>query len=603
MPTNEFVDNRFACDDCGTAVSAFVGRDGNRLDTTVSLRALPTPSPVEAGRPRFEPASIRRGEGDLTVSWAAVDAWYVVVGPGGHRGVEGATVLDGAALAAGTPVTLRALGPGVGRPSTSTSPDPDTPPPYGDAMSRAKTVHRCTACGAEQPRWSGRCGSCAAWHTLVEELPAVRAPAVGSVGPLAVPLAEVDDCPLPVMPTGVGELDRVLGGGLVAGSVTLVAGEPGIGKSTLLLQAAMRRAQVGASVLYVSAEERAGQVRDRAARLGPVPPTLWLTAQTSLAAILAAIEEVAAQVVVVDSIQTIADPELGSGVGSVVQVRECAARLVRAAKDTGFCCLLVGHVTKDGAIAGPRTLEHIVDTVVSVEGDRHHGLRLLRAVKHRFGPTGEVGILELAAEGMRAVPDASALLLADRSPHAPGSIVAPVLEGRRPILVELQALVAPAAGPPSVRALGSDTGRLSVLLGVLRRRAGLPLGRNDVVTSVAGGVRLADPGADLGFCLAVASAALDRPVPATAVAIAEVGLAGELRLAAQTPRRLAEAARLGFEAAFVPPSAPSVAGIELRRAATVAEVLAQVGLGPSGESAGRRSHRLAVLPGAPRRAG
>ncbi len=437
----------------------------------------------------------------------------------------------------------------------------------------------------------------------MEEPPAVRVPAVAPLGPLAVALAEVDDGALPVVPTGVGELDRVLGGGLVAGSVTLVAGEPGIGKSTLLLQAAMDRARTGASVLYVSAEERAGQVRDRAARLGPVPPTLWLTAHTSLASILAAIEEVAARVVVVDSIQTITDPELGSGAGSVVQVRECAARLVRAAKDDGFSCLLVGHVTKDGAIAGPRTLEHVVDTVVSVEGDRHHGLRLLRAVKHRFGPTGEVGIVELTAHGVRTVPDASALLLADRCVHAPGSVVVPVLEGRRPILVELQALVAPAAGPPSVRALGSDAARLSMLLGVLRRRAGLPLGRNDVVTSVAGGVRLGDPGADLGFCLAVASAALDRPVRATAVAVAEVGLAGELRLAAHTPQRLAEAARLGFDTAFVPPSAPPVAGIELRRAATLAEVLAPIGLGPSGESAGRRSRRLAVLPGAPRRAG
>jgi DNA repair protein RadA/Sms len=412
---------------------------------------------------------------------------------------------------------------------------------------------------------------------LVEEV-AVARPAAAALSGAAVPLAEVPVALQPATPTGVAEFDRVLGGGLVVGSVTLVAGEPGVGKSTLLLQAAVARAGAGDTVLYVSAEESPAQVRARAARLGELAPTLWITAETALPGILAAIEQVRPGLVVVDSVQTVADPELGSAPGSVVQVRECAHRLTRVAKERGFACLLVGHVTKEGSIAGPRLLEHLVDTVVSVDGDRHHGLRLLRAVKHRFGATGEVGVLEMAGDGLRGVPDASALLLADRRDGVPGGAVVPVLEGRRPLLVEVQALVCPPSGPPTVRALGTDTGRLQVLVGVLRQWAGVPLGGCDVTASVVGGIRVTEPGADVGLCLALVSSVSGRPVPAGVVAVGEVGLGGELRQAAHTPRRLAEAARLGFRRAVVPVSTPPIEGVELLRAGSIDEALHLAGL-------------------------
>ena len=394
----------------------------------------------------------------------------------------------------------------------------------------------------------------------------------------AIPIAEVDTVLGGPRSTGIDELDRVLGGGLVPGSVSLVGGEPGIGKSTLLLHLA---ATWPSRTLYVSAEESAQQVRLRAERLGAVGAHLWLLAETSLPHILASFDAVQPQLVIVDSIQSVADPELGSAPGSVVQVRGCAHRLVAEAKARGLPMVLVGHVTKDGALAGPRVLEHVVDTVLSFEGDRHHALRLLRAVKHRFGSTNELGVFEMVERGLIGVPDASSLFLTDRRTGVAGSAVTPTLEGHRPLLVEVQALtntVNPGV-PPRRSAQGLDPGRLALLLAVLERRARLAMGQHEVFASAVGGVRLTEPGSDLPMCLAIVSALADRPLPADLVSFGEVGLAGELRQVAHASRRLAEAARLGFTRAIVPAnSANGVDGISLIRVGTVAEALTAVGL-------------------------
>ncbi len=454
-------------------------------------------------------------------------------------------------------------------------------------------IHRCSECGGIETKWSGRCGSCGAWNTLVEEIAEATARQSGLPGlaPNAPPtlIGEVDLALTQPIPTHIPEFDRVLGGGLVPGSVTLLGGEPGIGKSTLLLQllakatSAPGRSGTGGRVLYVSAEESAQQVRLRAERLGAVGAAgnqLWLHAENDLGAILAAIAELQPELVVVDSIQTVADASLPSAPGSVVQVRECAHRLVQEAKRRGVTILLVGHVTKEGGLAGPRVLEHVVDTVLAFEGERHHALRLLRAAKHRFGPTSELGVFEMTETGLLGVADPSELFLADRRPGIPGSVVVPTLEGHRPLLVELQALVTETGLPqPRRSAQGFDQGRLSLLLAVLDRRAGLAAGKLDVFASVVGGVRLNDPGADLAICLATASAMLDVALPAQLVACGEVGLGGELRQAGQTVRRLKEAARLGFTRAIVPRSTPAdLPGIRVERAGTLAEALVLAGL-------------------------
>ena len=382
----------------------------------------------------------------------------------------------------------------------------------------------------------------------------------------------------------------MLGGGLVPGSVTLLGGEPGVGKSTLVLQALARLARAGARCLLVSGEESPHQVRLRAERLETLAPELWLAAETQLPQIVAAVEQVDPEYLVVDSIQTVADPELAAAPGSVAQVRGCASRLVRLAKERGVTTLLVGHVTKDGSLAGPRVLEHLVDTVLSFAGDRHHALRLLRATKHRFGPTAELGLFEMSERGLVPVPDAGRFFLSDRRPGVPGSVVVAALDGHRPLLVELQALVAPvtggpgAGGPPRRSAQGLDSGRLAFLLAVLDRRAGVRLASHDVYALAVGGVRVVDPGADLGLVLALVSAVTDRPLPPDLVACAEVGLAGELRQIPQTSRRLAEAARLGFRRALVTASAPEPpAGISAVRASTLVDALALTGLEPRRE--------------------
>jgi DNA repair protein RadA/Sms len=397
-------------------------------------------------------------------------------------------------------------------------------------------------------------------------------------------------------PTGVDELDRVLGGGLIPGSVTLLGGEPGVGKSTLLTQLLGRWP---GRALYVSAEESAQQVRLRAERLAAVRDELWLQAETSLPAIVRAIETIEPELVVVDSVQAIADPEIASAPGSVVQVRECAHALVHEAKRRGVSIVLVGHVTKEGGLAGPRVLEHVVDTVLSFEGERHHALRLLRAAKHRFGPTSELGLFEMSETGLIGVPDPSRLFLADRRLGVAGSVVVPTMEGNRPLLVELQALVARSSLPqPRRSAQGLDHGRLSLLLAVLERRAAISFAQLDVYASVVGGVRLTDPGTDLAVCLAAASALDQRALPAGLVVCGEIGLGGELRQVAHTPRRLAEAARLGFRRAIVPASAPAdVPGLTVERAGSLVEAIerafARTGSHPS-ERAAPPTHERAI---------
>ena len=378
--------------------------------------------------------------------------------------------------------------------------------------------------------------------------------------------------------TGLSELDRVLGGGLVPGSVTLVGGEPGIGKSTLLLQVLSAVSRGGARCLLVTAEESAQQVRLRADRLNAVAPDLFVVAETSLVHVLAHVDELSPDVLVVDSVQTVFDPYLGSSPGSVAQVRECAARLVRESKERGMTTVLVGHVTKDGSLAGPRVLEHVVDTVLSFEGERHHALRMLRAVKHRFGSTSELGLFEMGEAGLIGVPDPSGLFLGDRKHGAPGSVVLPAMEGHRPLLVEVQALVSKTTLPqPRRSAQGLDSGRLSLVLAVLAQRVGVDLGACDVHASAVGGVRVVEPASDLALALALVSARSNTAIGDDVVACGEVGLAGELRQVSHTARRLAEAARLGFRTAIVPLSAPEADGIEVRRCATVREAVRAAG--------------------------
>jgi len=443
-------------------------------------------------------------------------------------------------------------------------------------MARSRVVHRCSECGAAHPKWAGQCVACQAWNTLVEDVEGPDLAASLAIGPAAVarPIDEVGAAVGHPQPTGIDELDRVLGVGLVPGSVTLLGGEPGIGKSTLLLQLL---ASWPSRTLYVSAEESAQQVRLRAQRLGALRPELWLLAETAMPHIVAALDEVQPTLVVVDSIQTVGDPELGSAPGSIVQVRGCAARLVHEAKARGVPVVLVGHVTKDGGLAGPRTLEHLVDVVLSFEGDRHHALRLLRAVKNRYGPTDELGLFEMVERGLIGVPDASSLFLTDRRTGVPGSAVLPTLDGHRPLLVEVQALTNPVSNgvPPRRSAQGLDPDGWPLLLAVLERRARMPTSTSEVFASAVGGVRLAEPGADLAVCLAIASAMRNQPLPPDLVAFGEVGLAGELRQVSHAQRRLTEATRLGFRRAIVPLNSPNgVEGISLIRAGTLAEALA-----------------------------
>ena len=452
-------------------------------------------------------------------------------------------------------------------------------------MARMRTVYNCSDCGAAHHKWAGKCDSCGAWNSLVEDVEDPAESVTLAAGMALVPpgtpqpLSTLSSATGKPTPTTIGELDRVLDGGLVPGSVTLLGGEPGIGKSTLLLQLL---AAWPKKSLYVTAEESAQQVRLRAERLNALRDDVWLLSEASLTNIVSAIDSVAPTLIVIDSIQAVADPTLGSAPGSVVQVRGCAYRLVQEAKSRNIPVILVGHVTKEGGLAGPRVLEHVVDTVLSFEGDRHHALRLLRAVKHRFGSTSELGLFEMTETGLAGVPDASQMFLADRRPGTPGSIVVPTLEGQRPLLVEVQALTNPVSSgvPPRRSAQGLDPGRLAMLLAVLERRARLSLSQHEVYASVVGGVKLTEPSSDLGLCIALVSAATNTPTPSDLVVCGEVGLGGELRNVAHLSRRLAEAARLGFTRAIVPASGaekakPSKhAGLTVQPAGSLSEALA-----------------------------
>jgi len=451
-------------------------------------------------------------------------------------------------------------------------------------VARTRTIHRCESCDATHAQWAGQCSACGEWNTLVEAVDRPKPSGAAYRGPAskAVPLSSVDATEAGARPTWISEFDRVLGGGLVPGSVTLLGGEPGVGKSTLTLQLLGTVAASGRRGLLVSAEESPQQVQLRAGRLGVDRDGVWIVAETAMPAILGAMSEVQPDLLVVDSIQTVFDPEVGSSPGSVTQVRECAHALVLAAKASGVATVLVGHVTKEGALAGPRVLEHVVDTVLSFEGDRHHALRLLRASKHRFGPTGELGLFEMRDEGLIALEDPAALLLGDRRPELAGSCVVPITEGRRTLLVEVQALVAATKAPmPRRSAQGIDTGRLAVLLAVLEKRVGFRFFEQDVYASAVGGVRVNEPAADLGIAMAVASAASGIAIEPEIVACGEIGLGGEVRRVAQMERRLAEAVRLGFSTAVVPLATPDVPGLRLMRVKDVADAVRPYRVRPS----------------------
>jgi DNA repair protein RadA/Sms len=436
----------------------------------------------------------------------------------------------------------------------------------------------CQSCGAIAPRWAGKCETCLAWNTIAEETLPARAPGLAVTARprpksgLAIEGLGGEAPPPPRMPTSIAELDRVLGGGLVAGSAVLVGGDPGIGKSTLMLQAAAALARSGAAVLYVSGEESVDQVRLRARRLDLADAPLQLAASTDLRGIVAHVEATPnLAMLVIDSIQTMWLDTLESAPGTVGQVRACAFELIRLAKSGGFAVVLVGHVTKDGAIAGPRVLEHMVDAVLYFEGERGHQFRILRGVKNRFGATDEIGVFEMTGRGLAEVANPSALFLAERRGNIAGSAVFAGVEGTRPVLVEVQALLAPnAGGSPRRAVVGWDGGRLAMLLAVLDSRCGLRLSGSDVYLNVAGGLRVAEPAADLAVAAALASAAAGKPTDPDEVFFGEVGLSGEVRQVTQAEARLKEAAKLGFATACLPRriarggrKPPPVAGMRL----------------------------------------
>jgi DNA repair protein RadA/Sms len=425
-------------------------------------------------------------------------------------------------------------------------------------MAKEKTVYTCTECGGTSPRWLGKCPHCEAWNTLIETVPEVgsasgknRFAALARSTPIAV-LADIEAAEVARTPTGIDELDRVLGGGIVEGAVVLIGGDPGIGKSTLLLQAvdSLQRAQV--SALYVTGEESGAQVALRSRRLGLEQSQVKVLAEINLEKILATLAATQPAVAVIDSIQTVYSDQLTSAPGSVAQVRECAAHLTRAAKASGTCIVLVGHVTKEGALAGPRVLEHMVDTVLYFEGDTHSSFRLVRAIKNRFGAVNEIGVFAMTEKGLRGVANPSAIFLSQHAEPVPGSCVMVTLEGTRPLLVEIQALVDTGGPSPRRLSVGLERDRLAMLLAVLHRHAGVACMDQDVFVNAVGGVRISEPAADLAVMLAITSSLRGRALPKGFIAFGEVGLAGEVRPAPRGQERLREAAKLGFSVAVVP---------------------------------------------------
>ncbi|MEW6505725.1 MAG: DNA repair protein RadA [Chloroflexota bacterium] len=461
-------------------------------------------------------------------------------------------------------------------------------------MPKTLIQYVCQNCGRTSPRQLGRCPSCGSYGTMVEEViapPAAKSKPARGLSSQSHPrrLAEISGDAEERLPLGMAEFARVLGGGIVPGSIVLVGGDPGIGKSTLTLQMTLEMADLfaaqGAAVLYVSGEESERQIKMRAMRLlqhnhtdQPLPDNLFLVTETNLEIIFEHIRAVAPLLLVIDSIQTVYLPELGSSAGSVGQVRECASRLRELAKSSGMAVFVIGHVTKEGIIAGPRVLEHIVDTVLYLEGDRYQSFRLLRSVKNRFGATSEVGVFEMRERGMVEVPNPSELFLAERMVNAPGSAIAVTMEGTRPLLVEIQGLTSYSnLGNPRRTPNGVDLNRLLLITAVLARRLGLRLADQDVFVNVVGGLRISEPAADLALAAAIASSMRDVPVRADAVLIGEVGLSGELRWVGQMNARLREAAKLGFRRAVIPrrvrSNEPLPDGIEIQQARSLREAL------------------------------
>lgn len=424
-------------------------------------------------------------------------------------------------------------------------------------MAKAKTIYVCNTCGGNTPRWQGQCPACQAWNTLEESLSESTSSNARFQGlAQAVPrqkLSAIKAEDMPRLPTGVDEFDRVLGGGLVPGGVVLIGGDPGIGKSTLLLQALAEMSAAGISVLYSSGEESAAQIALRAKRIALAAPQLEVLAEIQLEKLLTTIDAARPQVVVVDSIQTVYSDALTSAPGSVAQVRECAAQLTRYAKSTGICMLMVGHVTKDGHLAGPRVLEHIVDTVLYFEGDTHSSFRLVRSIKNRFGAVNELGVFAMTEKGLKGVSNPSAIFLSQHAEMVPGACVLVTQEGSRPLLVEIQALVDTAHIPnPRRLAVGLEQHRLAMLLAVLHRHAGIACFDQDVFLNAVGGVKISEPAADLAVLLAIQSSIRNRALPKELIVFGEVGLAGEIRPCPRGQERLKEAAKLGFTIAIIP---------------------------------------------------
>ena len=424
-------------------------------------------------------------------------------------------------------------------------------------MAKDKTIYTCTECGGTSPKWLGKCPHCNAWNTLIESAAESTSPVKNRFASLAkaseiMALSDIEATDMDRTPTGHEELDRVLGGGIVEGGVELIGGDPGIGKSTLLLQALDSLQRAGNSTLYVTGEESGAQVALRARRLGLDGSRVLVLAEIQLEKILATLDATKPTIAVIDSIQTVYSDQLTSAPGSVAQVRECAAHLTRAAKSSGVCIVLVGHVTKEGARAGPRVLEHMVDTVLYFEGDTHSSFRLVRAIKNRFGAVNEIGVFAMTEKGLKGVTNPSAIFLSQHAEPVPGSCVMVTLEGTRPLLVEIQALVDNGGPSPRRLSVGLDRDRLAMLLAVLHRHAGVACMDQDVFVNAVGGVRISEPAADLAVMLAITSSLRGRPLPKGFIAFGEVGLAGEVRPAPRGQERLKEAAKLGFSVAVVP---------------------------------------------------
>jgi DNA repair protein RadA/Sms len=424
-------------------------------------------------------------------------------------------------------------------------------------MPKQKTIYTCSLCGYQSPKWLGKCPDCDQWNSFYEEVKTSPSrysplnPETSNSSP--TPINEIELNTDNRILTGIKELDRVLGEGLVQGAVVLIGGDPGIGKSTLALQAITKLALKKKNVLYISGEESLKQLRMRAERLGNLPENLFILAETSLEKIIREIRNIKPQIIIIDSVQTVYTSELESAPGSVSQIRETCAKLINLSKETDTSAFLIGHVTKEGAIAGPRVLEHMVDTVLYFEGDRGHSYRILRAVKNRFGSTDEIGVFEMSQSGLSEVKNPSELFISERPDNSSGSVVVPSIEGTRPILVEIQALVTPTSlSLPRRAAIGLDSNRASILIAVIEKKLGITMYNQDVFLNVAGGVRLSEPGIDLGVITAIVSSKLDQPVPSDTVICGEVGLTGEVRSISQTSVRINEAERLGFTKCILP---------------------------------------------------